>query len=271
MVDVATVLLGAALGAAGGLSVGILTAYVTSFYIEPKSIRRDRMLRHVDSLLSDTYGPAQYALKRAYARGTALERQPPATSLDYAFNVGEAKILFETFHEKWGFTSKEVQEAWLKLVSNDSYMNLESLAEGRLNGLVSISQEDLASLAAAIDQETSHLRSEYELASGVALSKGQPGHMPAASKSQTKYVISKLRLSIVILGFVLLVVGVPASAGSVVSLLAVAGVAFGLIFGAVASIEVNYVAWMIQEIRGEIGELKRPPQSNTQRPEAPRS
>ena len=173
MVDLITVvgiLGGVVLGLVGGLG----TALVTSLYVEPKSIRRDRKLRHVDSLLTEAYGPIQYALRRALARGAALTQQASAPTLYYVFQQAEAATLFKTFEAKWSLLSEEVQNAWLGLVSQDVYTHLDQLSAGELHGVLEIPQNTLAELATAIQNEIDNLRRIYEKSSGIRLAANPP-------------------------------------------------------------------------------------------------
>ena len=101
------------------------------------------------------------------------------------------------------------------------------------------------------------------------------GSSPPLTKSMISTVIDKKyripfnRAFVLICGFALLVIGTLASGGNTVSLVAFDALGFTLIFGAVASIEVHYVSWQIEQTRNDFGsglmqirdEIKRSGQS----------
>jgi hypothetical protein len=149
-----------------GIVVGVGTALVSSLVIEPQSVKRDRRLRNLDHLLTEVYGPIQYALRRAQSRARALQKQN--VNLEFALYVSEVKMLTETFQKEWGLLSLDVQEAWLQFAGEDAYLYLEQLLQGKFSSpYVMATAKQVQPLLALVEKHISGLRHEYEESSGL--------------------------------------------------------------------------------------------------------
>jgi len=157
-----------------GIVVGLVTAFASSFIVEPRSVKRDRRLRHIDHLLKAVYGPIEYSLERAQSRAAALKKQN--VSVDFALYLSEVKVLTETFQKEWSLLSLDVQKAWLDFVAQDAYLYIEQLLLGKFKGpYVAATAEQLQPLLAQVEGEITRLRHDYAECSGVSFEDNRGG------------------------------------------------------------------------------------------------
>lgn len=156
-----------------GLIVGLASIFVSSAILEPRSVKRDRRLRHIDHLLTEVYGPIQYSLKRAQSRAFGLDSR--LVKFNFAFYISEAKALTETFQTEWGLMSPDVQKAWLDFCAKDNYGHLEHLAtqpaatQPQQVGYVTATTAEIQPLLDKVDVEIIRLRQEYDKSSGISV------------------------------------------------------------------------------------------------------